>query len=173
LSHRVAAGDAAHRVRAVASIFVSRIDAAIDARLPADAADLRGQIAIASARSCYALWQQRFGAAFDALRAAGAEPPMCLWASTGSKDPTARDTRYVEALIGPDTVNTVPEPTLIAFADHGNAERRLDLDPTAAQAVLARAASIGIDLEALGDELQIAGLKQFDDAFDRLLATVA
>lgn len=174
LRRRLAAGLPLRRVRCVASIFVSRIDTLVDQRLPAEAASLRGQVGIANARHCYALWADSFGGrAFAGLRAAGAHPPACLWASTGNKNPAYSDVRYVEALIGPSTVNTVPEATLLAFADHGEVRRTLDTDLPAAQALVQQAAAQGLDLDALGELLQQEGLQQFDQAFERLLLAVA
>jgi len=173
LARRHAAGGPLHRVRSVASIFVSRVDTLVDSLLPVSAGDLKGKVGIASARACYALWQRRFGAPFDALRAAGAHAPMCLWASTGTKDPAARDVKYVEALIGPETVDTVPEATLAAFADHGEASPTLRAaELAAAEATLRRAGMDGIDVDELAERLQAEGLKQFDLAFDRLVARV-
>jgi transaldolase len=173
LQQRQQAGQPLHKVRSVASIFVSRLDTAVDARLPEVEVSLRGAAGIASARSCYALWKDSFGGdAFNELRAAGAHPPACLWASTGNKNPAYSDVRYVEALIGPGTVNTVPEATLQAFADHGEALRTLDTDIAAAQAVVAQLESMGFDLDDLGNDLQKDGLQQFEQAFDKLLQAV-
>lgn len=108
-----------------------------------------------------------FGGSFAGLRAAGAHAPKCLWASTGVKNPQWRDTRYVEALIGPDTVDAVPDKTLEAFADHGEAIRTLDIDlGLQALRVTEQAVTQGLDLDAVGDELQKAGLLQFEQAFD-------
>lgn len=160
-------------VRAVASVFVSRVDAQVDALLDEADADLRGRVAIASAKGVYRLWQQRFeGPGFGALRAAGAHAPSCLWASTGTKNPAYRDTLYVEALIGPHTVNTVPDATLVAFRAHGVAAPTLTTGLQEAQAVLDRVRALGIDLDALGERLQRDGLRQFDDALAKLLTLV-
>jgi len=126
------------------------------------------------ARAIYALWADTFGgSAFSGLRAAGASAPWCLWASTGNKNPAYRDVRYVESLIGPMTVNTVPDATLAAFVDHGEVQRTLDNDLPAARALLARCEAAGIDLDAVGETLQADGLRLFEDAFDRLLRSVA
>ncbi len=173
LSRRAAQGLPVARVRAVASLFVSRVDTLAATMLPADDQALRGQLGIANARAVYADWLDRFGGSqFAALRAAGARPPLCLWASTGVKNADERDTRYVEALIGPDTVNTVPEATLVAFAEHGLVARTLDLALPEALETVALAERAGIDLNALGEQLQAAGLAQFEQAFDRLLQSV-
>jgi transketolase len=178
LRRRHAAGLAVGRVRSVASVFVSRVDAKVDPLLEASAdagaKALLGEVAIASARGAYALWLDRFGgSAFAGLRAASAQPPLCLWASTGNKNPAYRDVRYVEALIGPQTVNTVPDATLAAFADHGDTARTLDTDLVGASLIVERAAALGIDLDAIGETLQAEGLLQFEQAFARLLQSVA
>ena len=163
-------------VRAVASLFVSRIDTLLDdqvLRAPAGS-PLRGEIGIANARDAYARWLDRFGGSnFAGLRAAGAHPPLCLWASTSVKNPNRRDTRYVEALIGPDTVNTVSDTTLLAFANHGEVARTLDKDLRSAKALLSKALDLGICMNEVGERLQQAGLTQFEQAYDRLLEMVA
>ncbi|MDC8802352.1 transaldolase [Halomonas pacifica] len=174
LAARHAAGLPVAGLRGVASVFLSRVDARLDPRLAEAAPELRGSIAIASARAGYARWQAVFGGDdFAALRAAGARPPSCLWASTGTKDPAYSDVRYVEELIGPDTVNTVPAATLEAFADHGEAAETLTRDLATARRRLAELAELGIDLDAEGEVLQEAGLAAFDRAFDALLERVA
>ncbi|PXW94395.1 transaldolase [Sphaerotilus hippei] len=173
LRRRHAAGLPLAAVRSVASLFVSRVDTLVDAQPGASTDGLSGEVGIANARAAYATWLDTYGgAAFAGLRAAGATPPLCLWASTGVKNPAWRDTCYVEALIGPRTVNTVPDATLAAFADHGETARTLDTDLPGAWAVLARAAAAGIDLDTLGEQLQAEGLKQFEQAFERLLQSV-
>jgi transaldolase len=161
-------------VRSVASIFVSRLDSRIDPLIPESAKELRGQLGIANARSCYALWSDTFGAsAFADIRASGGHPPSCLWASTGNKNPDFKDVRYVEELIGPATVNTVPEVTLKAFAHHGQTGRTLDTQLLLASSYLDKAATLGLNLDQIGDDLQKEGLEQFDQAFDRLLRSVS
>ncbi len=174
LTRRHARGLPLGRVRAVASLFVSRVDTLLDPQLPPTEVSLRGNIGIANARAAYAQWLDRFGGSqFAHLRAAGAHPPKCLWASTGVKNPAWNPTRYVDALIGPDTVNTVPDVTLSAFAESGSALRTLDSDLSAAKSILQRAADLGIDLDKVGEQLQVDGLKQFELAFDTLLRVVA
>lgn len=174
LAARHAAGLPVAGLRGVASVFLSRVDARLDPRLAEAAPELRGSIAIASAKVAYARWQEVFGGDdFAALGAAGARPPSCLWASTGTKDPAYSDVRYVEELIGPDTVNTVPTATLEAFADHGEAAETLTRDLDTARRQLAELAELGIDLDAEGDALQEEGLAAFDRAFDALLERVA
>jgi len=174
LTKRHARGMQLDRVRSVASLFVSRVDALVDKQLAPDEVLLRGNVGIANARAAYGQWLDRFGGSqFAHLRAAGAHPPQCLWASTGVKNPAWSPTRYVEALIGPDTVNTVPDATLSAFALSGTALRTLDTDLSAAQAILQRAADLGVHLDAVGEQLQLDGLKQFEQAFETLLEVVA
>ena len=123
----------------MASFFVSRVDTKADALLPADS-DLRGRVAIANAHLAYARFRERFAdARWLALRDAGARPQRPLWASTGTKDPSYSDVLYVEELIAPDVVNTMPEATLRAFADHGDVSRTGSIDTGAAEEVLRRA----------------------------------
>uniref|UniRef100_UPI0035A0BF90 transaldolase family protein n=1 Tax=Neisseria dentiae TaxID=194197 RepID=UPI0035A0BF90 len=132
------------------------------------------KVAVALAKAAYQDWQQFFGgAAFAAAKAAGANPVQLLWASTGVKNPAYPDTLYVDSLIGPDTVNTVPDATLKAFIDHGTAATTLTEGQAEALAVLAETEKLGIDLEALALRLQEDGLKQFEDAFAKLLEPLA
>jgi transketolase/transaldolase len=155
------------RIASVASVFISRIDVAVDALLaPAD--PLRGQAAIAAARIAYTDWKNDSG--FGVFAAFGATPQWLLWASTATKTDAERDVRYVEGLIGPDTINTVPDATLAAFRDHGVAEVTLGTNVDAERAVLAQLAHQGIDLETIGQQLLAAGLLQFEQAFSKLLA---
>lgn len=173
LAARHAAGQPVDHIRAVASFFLSRVDTLIDDQLPKAAAHLRGRIAVASAKAAYARWQEVFGGEdFAALRAAGAHPQRCLWASTGTKNPAYSDVLYVEELIGPDTVNTVPDATLAAFADHGEAAETLTTGLDQARDQLAALAALGIDLDAQGERLQQEGLAAFDRAFSELLRLV-
>jgi transaldolase len=165
----VQAGDPVHTVHSVASFFLSRIDTKADERLPRGS-PLRGQLAIASARVAYQSYLSKFGGPeWERLRAQGAHRQRPLWASTGTKNPEYSDTRYVAELIGPDVVNTMPEETLRAFADHGRAARTLDAGPEAAQRTLGRAAAAGIDLPAITAELEREGVQAFCDAYHQLL----
>jgi transaldolase/glucose-6-phosphate isomerase len=180
---RAAGGDLG-RTHGVASIFVSRIDTAIDKRIDerlkdADAATagrlrgLRGKVAIANARIAY----QRYLELIDtprwkALAAAGAAPQRLLWASTGAKDPAYSDVLYVEALIGPDTIDTMPPKTLDAFRDHGRVAQTLTKDPAGAAAALAEADALGLDLDGVTDRLVTDGVRSFAESFDDLLAAV-
>jgi transaldolase len=171
------AGGALDEVMSVASLFLSRVDTLIDRQLDergSDALALRGKTAVAMARLAYQRYLERFGSTrFAALQAAGARPQLMLWASTGTKNPAYSDLLYVEPLIGPDTVNTVPDATLAALRDHGRVARTLDQDIEGAQAQLAALEKIGIDLAAAGDRLQHEGLEQFRSAFAELLKLTA
>ena len=169
LSARASDGNPLEDVHSVASFFLSRIDTKVDAQLPDDS-PLRGEVAIASARTAY----QRFLAGFTGeqwtrLEALGASRQRALWASTGTKNPVYSDTRYVAELIGPEVINTMPDHTLRAFADHGRVQRTLDADPAAAERVLADAASAGIDLQGITQELEREGVASFCDSYRELL----
>lgn len=170
-------GGDARRVRSVASLFLSRVDTLVDKRLEGiggDALVLRGRTAVALARLAYQDWRATFSeAVFGALAKRGACPQRMLWASTGTKNPAYSDVLYVESLIGPQTVNTVPDATLAAFRDHGKAEATLEKDVEAARTQFAALETLGIDMEAAGEELQRDSLKQFEDSFRQLLALTA
>lgn len=163
IERRHAADQPVDRISSVASVFISRLDSLLDPKLPAE---LQGKTAIAFARREYALAQ-----AAEPLPG-NARPQKLLWASTSTKNPANRDVIYVEQLIGPGTVNTVPDPTLAAFRDHGEAAATLGADPDGTEAQLAALAALGIDLDVAGQELLDAGLKQFADAFAKLLELV-
>jgi transaldolase/glucose-6-phosphate isomerase len=177
-------GDVAS-VHGVASIFVSRIDVAIDKeidrRLAAGAGDdatalkgLRGKVAIANARIAYQRYLELVKSPrWQALSAEGASPQRLLWASTGTKDKAFSDTLYVSELIGPDTVNTIPPKTMDAFRDHGEARPTLTEGVEQAQRTLDDAARMGIDLDGVTGNLVIDGVRKFADAFDELLCAVA
>ncbi len=172
LERRVAAGEPIDRISSVASFFVSRVDAKADAALAPDSS-LRGQVAIANAHVAYGRYLARFaGERWEALEERGAKPQRPLWASTGTKDPTYPDVLYVEKLIAPGVINTMPQQTLRAFAEHGNVEHALDADPDAARTVLSAAAGEGIDLETITSELEREGVKAFCDSYEQLLACI-
>jgi len=165
-------------VSSVASFFVSRVDTEVDRRLEAigspEALALRGTTAIAQARSAYAMWSERFsGPRWDRLAARGARPQRLLWASTSTKNPDFPDTLYVDELIGPNTVNTLPDSTLEAFADHGTLARTLDRDPAAAQATLENVGQVGVDLHDVANQLETEGLAGFSKAFNELTESLA
>ena len=176
LERRLGAGERIDEIRSVASFFVSRVDTKADAVLERDSA-LRGQVAIANAHLAYRRYLGRFaGERWERLRAAGASAQRPLWASTGTKDPSLSDVLYVERLIAPGAVNTMPEKTLLAFADHGDATPALGLDieaeTDAARDVLARAAAEGVDLASIGAELEREGVKAFCDSYAQILSCV-
>jgi transaldolase len=164
-------------VASVASFFVSRVDTEVDRRLDAigsvEALGLRGKTAVAQAQTAYRLFQERFsGPRWEALAARGARVQRPLWASTSTKNPAYVDTLYVDTLIGPDTVNTMPEATLEAFEDHGRLERTVDADYAAADAVLAAVERVGIDLAAVSALLEDQGVATFAKSFDELVSTL-
>jgi transaldolase len=164
-------------IRSVASVFVSRIDAEVDRRLgeigtPAALA-LQGKAAVANAQLAYARFQELFaGPRWDALAAQGALVQRPLWASTSTKNPAFPDTLYVDTLIGPDTVNTLPDATIEAFIDHGTVARTIDADVDGARQVVDRLAEQGIDLEEVGRVLEDEGVAAFSKSFGELLGTL-
>jgi transaldolase len=172
LERRVARGDPIDAIASVASFFVSRVDAKTDAMLQAGS-DLRGRVAIANARLAYARYRDRFSEQrWLALREAGAHPQRPLWASTATKDPAYSDVLYVDELIAADVINTMPEATLRAFADHGDAGRAFDPSSTAAEGTLRRAADAGIDLASVTAQLEREGVRSFCDSYRDLLACI-
>jgi transaldolase len=177
LGRLIAAGGDARRVKSVASLFLSRVDTLIDKHLEeigGAALEHCGRSAVAMARLAYQRYRARFhGAPFANQRAAGARPQAMLWASTGTKNPAYSDLLYVEPLIGAETVNTMPDATLVAFRDHGSAAARLEDDVDGALAQFAALERFGISLEAAGERLQREGLAQFESAFAQLLELTA
>jgi transaldolase len=175
-----AAGRPIHRVASVASFFVSRIDTLVDQQLTEriDAgeqilATLRGQAAIASAKIAYDRYRAVFEAEpFAELRAAGARVQRPLWASTSTKNPAYPDTKYVDTLIGPDTVNTLPPNTLEALRDHGSAARAIDLDVEEAYAIFERLTTAGISMENVTTQLLNDGVRLFAEAFEKMIADI-
>ena len=174
LQRRLASSVPVDAISSVASFFVSRVDAKTDAQLSADS-PLRGRIAIANARLAYARYLDRFSEdpyladdRWQALRDGGARPQRPLWASTGTKNPAYSDVLYVDKLITPGAVNTMPEATLRAFADHGDLEQAVSI-AGAANATLRRAHDAGIDLAAIASELEREGVRSFCDSYRELL----
>lgn len=164
-------------VSSVASFFVSRVDAEVDRRLTEIGSDealaLRGQAAVANAQLAYQLFLERFsGARWEALAARGARVQRPLWASTSTKNPAYPATLYVDTLIAPDTVNTMPEGTLEAFEDQGTVARTADADPDLARQVLAAIAAAGVDLDAVTHQLENEGVAAFEKSFDDLLSSL-
>ena len=173
LERRVQAGDPISDIHSVASFFVSRVDTAVDAQLP-EGSPLRGKAAVANAKLAY----QRFleitaSDRWQALAAEGATVQRPLWASTGTKNKEYSDVLYVDELIGPDCVNTMPEGTIAAFLDHGTVRRTVDADVDDARRILAELDAAGVSLDAVTAKLEIDGVKSFSDSFDSLLGTIA
>ena len=180
----VAAGRQAElpQVASVASFFVSRFDTEVDRRLATLAGGekgdpavlgLRGTGAVAQAQVAYQHFQRTFtGERWEALRAHGARVQRPLWASTSTKNPNYSDLLYVDNLIGPASVNTMPEPTLRAFEDHGTLRRTVDAHPEAAEAALARLADAGIDMLDVEQTLEDEGVHSFAKSFDELLTSL-
>ncbi len=165
------------RISSVASFFISRVDSEVDRRLDAIATPaalaLRGRVAIAQAQVAYAEFRATFqGERWETLVARGARVQRPLWASTSTKNPAYPDTCYVDELIGPDTVNTMPEETIAAFLDHGRVERRVDAHPDAAREVLAAAEAVGVHLADVGEVLEAQGVASFAKAFDDLIGVL-
>jgi len=176
LEKLAAAGGDLSKVASVASFFVSRLDTAVDRALEGhpQGASLKGKAAIANAKMAYARFRQVFsGPRWEKLAAQGARVQRPLWASTGTKNPLYSDTLYVDHLIGPDTVNTVPPATLQAFLDHGTVAPTLEAGLDEARAHLARLAELGIDLDAITQQLQDEGVAAFAGSFEALLASIA
>lgn len=170
----VESGGDPRRPKAVASLFLSRVDTLVDQRLDAlsspEAMHMRGQTAVAMARVAYQRYLDLFhGPAFGPLASAGVRPQYLLWASTGTKNPAYSDLMYVEPLIGPETINTLPDKTLAALADHGRVTASLTQGVADAEAHLLRLEHLGIDPLAAGDSLQADGLDQFAKAYAALL----
>lgn len=172
LQRRRAAGERLDTVAGVASFFVSRVDTKVDARLP-EGSPLRGKIAIANAWHAYEVFEKMFGGErWEPLAAAGARVQRPLWASTGTKNPAYSDILYVDELVAPHTVNTLPEPTLRAFLDHGRVEDQSAAGMKKARATLDEAAAAGIDIEQVAAELLDEGLASFKKDFDALLGAI-
>jgi transaldolase len=172
LERRMAAGRPVDQLSSVASFFVSRVDAEVDRKLP-ETSPLRGRAALANAASAYALWGVHHrGARWTGLAYAGARPQRPLWASTAPKDPSYRDVLYVEGLVAPGVVNTMPEKTLLAFADHGDPTRTLRDHDVSMTSIAPSLAAHGIDLERIAAQLERDGVRAFEDSYERLLAAI-
>jgi transaldolase len=186
LTARRAAGQPINRIASVASFFVSRVDTLVDKLLDEKIAatsdatqkgwleSLKGKAAIANAKIAYESFQRLFsGAEWDALAAAGADVQRPLWASTSVKNPAFPDTMYVDELIGPRTVNTMPRATTAAFLDHGTVKRTVDKDLAGAHKTMEDLAAAGIDIDAVTAQLEDEGIASFAKSYDSLLAGVA
>jgi transaldolase len=160
-------------IKSVASLFLSRVDTLVDKKLEslgADAAHLRGQAGVALAKLAYEEYKKVFGGPlFAPLAAKGVRRQYLLWASTGTKNSAYSDVMYVEPLIGPETINTLPDPTLAAFRDHGRAAATIGNGLDAARQVFADLSRHGILMGQVGDELQTDGLKLFQQSFEQLI----
>ncbi len=186
LEERAAAGWSLTSIASVASFFVSRIDTAVDTQLDRaidatadeavrrELADMKGMVAIANAKLAYAAYAEIFsGPRWVALAGRGARTQRPLWASTSMKTLGVRDVRYVEELVGPDTVDTMPDTTIAAFLDHGMVRRTLDADVAGAREMLDRLTRAGVHLDEITERLQRDGVAQFAAAFDDLNRTIA
>ena len=165
------------RVASVASFFISRVDTEIDRRLDAigspEALALRGKGAVAQGKLAYRMFRAKFsGQRWEALAARGAVVQRPLWASTSTKNPAYPDTLYVDELIGPDTVNTLPDATIEAFADHGTLARRVDADVDQADAAWQGLTAVGVDLFDVAEVLEREGVSSFQKSFDELLGAL-
>ena len=175
LERLVESGGDPTQVASVASFFVSRVDTEADKRLDEAGApdDLKGKLAVANAKLAYQRYKELFsGDRWEKLRAAGATTQRCLWASTSTKNPAYRDVLYVEDLIGPETVNTMPEETIEAFEDHGEVALTLERDVDEARRVIERIAEAGVDYDDVVATLEREGVQKFSDSFAELLEGV-
>jgi transaldolase len=183
LEERAGQGKSLKNIASVASFFLSRIDVMVDPKedefvaLGGEqahfATKIRGQVAISSAKLAYQIYKEIFESErFLKLAEKGASPQRLLWASTSTKNPDYSDVKYVEALIGPDTVNTLPRETLEAYRDHGNPASRLEDDIDQASWVFSELSEVGIDIKKVTEELENEGVEKFITSFDKLIATL-
>jgi len=174
LEKRHAEGKSIEHISSVASFFLSRIDVMIDPLLEEKGhSELRGEVAIASAKMAYQIYKRVFSSnRFKRLEEYGAKPQRVLWASTSSKDPKFSDTKYVEALIGPHTVNTIPMETLVAFRDHGKPANRLEMDIHTSESILAKLKELNINLDEITQKLEDEGIEKFNKPFEKLLNAI-
>lgn len=180
LEDLIAAGGDPKKVASVASFFVSRVDSAVDKELAArikagdgNLSALLGQAAVANSKLAYARYSEVFGQKrFAALRAKGARVQRPLWASTSTKNPEYRETLYVDTLVGPDTVNTVPPQTLDAIRDGFTVKQTVTIDVGKAADLINNLSALGISMDQVTEDLRTAGVKSFADSFDKLLADV-
>lgn len=178
LKSRLAHGGDTGKIKAVASLFLSRVDTLVDKKLTAlgteEALALRGKSAVAMSKLAFQRYKEMFhGELFADLAQAGSHPQYLLWASTGTKNPAYSDVMYVEPLIGPETINTLPDSTLSAFRDHGVPGFTIEEGVEEAKQHFLHLEKLGINMQAVGDQLQTEGLKLFDEAYTKLLELVA
>jgi transaldolase len=178
LADRVDQGYPIDTIAGVASFFISRVDTEIDKRLDSigtsDALALRGRAAVSQARLAYSMFREVFsGEAWSFLERHGARLQRPLWASTSTKNPEYSDTLYVDELIGPDTVNTLPESTIVAFSDHGSIERSIDRNVDESRDIWEALSRVGVDVLDVARVLEAEGLKSFQASFDDLMSTLS
>jgi transaldolase len=180
LEARVDQGKPVKQLASVASFFLSRIDTLVDSLLEkpiaqggkeADLAKkVRGQVAVASAKMAYQMYEEIFaGVRFKKLAAQGARVQRLLWASTSTKNPDYSDVKYIDSLIGPNTVNTVPLETIDAYRDHGDPKSRLEQDPKEADWIMAQLPALGISIDKVTQQLEDEGVEKFNKPFDKLM----
>lgn len=174
LEDRANAGKSINQIASVASFFLSRIDVIADPLLQEKGfGELKGEVAIASAKKAYQIYKRVFGSErFKKLEEKGARPQRVLWASTSSKDPAFSDVKYVEALIGPDTVDTIPMETLEAYRDHGNPENRLEQGLNQAHQTMEKLKEIGINIDEITQKLEDEGIEKFNKPYEKLLKAI-
>jgi transaldolase len=183
VERRLAEGKPVEDIGSVASFFVSRVDSKVDKQLDdlvaggtvtaEDARRLKGKAAVANAKLAYEVYQEIFRSdRFKALEAKGAKVQRCLWASTSTKNPEYSDVLYIDELVGPETVNTIPEATLEAYADHGNPANRIEEGLEEARALMSQLEEVGVDMQKVTDELIVEGVDSFAAAFDKLLDAI-
>ncbi len=174
LEDRIKTNQPINQIASVASFFISRIDVITDPLLEGRKLfDLKGEVAIASAKKAYEIYKNIFSSdRFKKLEAKGAKRQRVLWASTSSKDPSFSDVKYVEALIGDETINTIPIETLDAFNDHGKAGNNLENDMDNATGILAQLNARGIDINIITQKLEDEGIGKFNKAYDKLLKAI-
>ncbi|MEO3407373.1 transaldolase [Mucilaginibacter sp. CAU 1740] len=174
LEERLATGQSVSQIASVASFFLSRIDLLVDPMLDEkDLSEMKGEAAIAAARAAYALYRRLFsGERWQKLAEAGAKPQRLLWASTGNKNPAYRDTRYIEELIGPETVNTAPLGTIEAFRDHGVASAKLESGTEQALYMLEMLGTAGINMQDVAEQLEKEGIEKFEVPYRKLLGAI-
>ncbi|WP_018610901.1 transaldolase [Segetibacter koreensis] len=174
LEDRLSAGKPIDHIASVASFFLSRIDVMVDPLLNEKGFnELKGEVAIASAKKAYQIYKRVFSSErFKKLEEKGARPQRVLWASTSSKDPSISDVKYVEALIGPDTVDTIPMETLEAFRDHGNPENRLEENLNEAHLAMEKLKEIGINIDEITQKLEDEGIEKFNKPYEKLLKAI-
>ncbi len=172
LEMRAASGAPLKSIASVASFFLSRIDVLIDPQLD-HAKELQGQVALSSAKLAYQIYHELFNSVrFKKLIEQGARVQRLLWASTSTKNPNYSDVKYVEAIIGPNTVNTLPLETLNAYRDHGHPKLELEQDIDKAQAVFKKLSELGIDIDKMTQQLEHEGVDKFNKSFDQLMSVL-